>query len=484
MHSNPKASLFWLGLTMGTAIGAGLPGVVHAQQAAPEPGAAAAPNAPAATQPPAEAPATEANPADTPTADGASPSEPPAASTTEPQTPTVPATPATPESAPPAVAPLPAEPAPTPAPAAESPAPPAPSWDGSPAMPEDTPTGAPSADSEKAKKSQWRASRLAFEQSVTTQTLGVGQDYQSKNPTYDWTLALLPRYYFIDRDEWSYSVRASVSLVQELTNNDATTEQRELDFADSLLQLRYDRLLYESGDYATRVGLGLPEFVLPTSKASRNNGRILGVGAGLVPYQEIPLASGPYFSSVVVSGLARYQHYFANAQVPTNDQIQQNRTDLDGRSVVSDQLSSAPFAKHEARFGFATDLAVHEKVTWSTDFQWRPIWNYEVDQGTQICLATGCTDVDGVQDPQTFEVVTSFATEVEANVFDQVSFTVGYLNLTNQIGPDGQRRTIFYSPDARFYLTVNFYFGEVIDPGSAPRNVVRTAQSSKNLFAF
>lgn len=497
MHPIRKTSLTWLGVAGGLMLAQ----FAGAQEAAPDaPGTAPPPTEPPAVEAPGAQPPTDtappapgsdasapSDPSAPPASSAASPGTAPAASDTAPTASEVPPAPAAAESE------LPAAPAPVP-PAAGQQAPPgaavlpppAGAWTGPPAVPEDTPGAEETAgDSEKPKKSRWRASRLALEQSLTAQTLGIGQDYQSKNPTYDWTLSLLPRYYFIDRDKWSYSVRASLGLTQELTNSDGTTQRRELDFIDTLAQLRYDRLLYTSGEYSTRLSLGLPELSIPTSKASRNNGRIIGVGAGLIPYQEIPLASGPYFNQLVVSGLARYLHYFSKAQVPTSNDIQQTRTDLGGRSIISDQLSGSPFAKHETRFGFALDLSVHEKVAWAADFQWRPTWNYEVSHDAEICdLLTGCTLVDGVEDPQTFEVITTFATEIEAYAFDEVSFTVGYINLANQIGPDGQRRSMFYSPNARFYLTANFYFGDVIDPGQAPKHVVRSARATPNLFAF
>ena len=61
-----------------------------------------------------------------------------------------------------------------------------------------------------------------------------------------------------------------------------------------------------------------------------------------------------------------------------------------------------------------TELAIHDKIIWASDFQWRPTWNYEVDDDAEICgLLTGCTEVDGIEAPETYEVVTVFASEIE-----------------------------------------------------------------------
>jgi hypothetical protein len=301
---------------------------------------------------------------------------------------------------------------------------------------------------------------------VTTETLGIGQDVQSRNPTYDWTLSLAPRYYFINEADWTYAVLGNFSVAQELTNSDGTSERRELDAGDSVLSLRYDRTLYKSSEgYATLIRLQAPDVTIPTSRVSRNNGRIVGLAATVSPIQVLPLASGSYFSSLAILGQASYQHYFTSTQVPTNDALTRVRTDVNGRPVVADQLSGAAFAKHETRFGFITELAIHDRVALANVFQWRPTWNYQFDDNVEVCgnLLTGCTEVAGVESPQHYEVITVFAAELAVQAMDELSVTLGYVNQANQIGPDGQRRNMFYSPNARFYLTLSAYLDEIFN---------------------
>src|SRR5262245_12881100 len=48
------------------------------------------------------------------------------------------------------------------------------------------------------KASAWRGSTLSWNNSATTETLGVGQDVQSENPTYEMAFGLSPRYTFWD----------------------------------------------------------------------------------------------------------------------------------------------------------------------------------------------------------------------------------------------------------------------------------------------
>jgi hypothetical protein len=183
-----------------------------------------------------------------------------------------------------------------------------------------------------------------------------------------------------------------------------------------------------------------------------------------------------------VAGLARYQHYFSQAQVPINSNLERPRTDVGGRAVISDQLSGSAFAKHELRLGAAGELAIHDRVVLAVDLQWRPTWNYQFDNEVEVCnLLTGCETVDGIDDPESYELVTVFASEVAVQIVDEMSLTVGYINLANQIGPDGERRNMFYSPNARFYLTATAFLSEIFEKqGSGDTGVPSTTIARKN----
>ncbi len=55
------------------------------------------------------------------------------------------------------------------------------------------------------------------------------------------------------------------------------------------------------------------------------------------------------------------------------------------------------------------------------------------------------------------------------DVIDEMSVAVGYANLTLQQGPDGTRRNIFYSPDARVYATITAKLDEIYKSASGLR---------------
>jgi hypothetical protein len=56
--------------------------------------------------------------------------------------------------------------------------------------------------------------------------------------------------------------------------------------------------------------------------------------------------------------------------------------------------------------------------------------------------------------PTDYRVSTWLTTSLGYDVADELSVNLGYYNLANQIGPDGQRRSPFWSPSARVFLTL------------------------------
>jgi hypothetical protein len=51
-------------------------------------------------------------------------------------------------------------------------------------------------------------------------------------------------------------------------------------------------------------------------------------------------------------------------------------------------------------------------------------------------------------------------------VLDEMSLAVGYNNVTGQLGADGKRRNMLYSPDARVFLTVTAHIDEIYKTAS------------------
>jgi hypothetical protein len=299
-------------------------------------------------------------------------------------------------------------------------------------------------------------SLLRFDQSVSAQTVGVGKDYQTYNPSYDMTLLFRPRWYLYEDEIQNVSLRGEAGLFHEFTNSDVTTERGETSLTDAQLFATFARTLHRNAAYRTEVSLRAPLLTFPTSKASARSGAVLGVGASFTIAQDVPLAGSesPIFQSVTSALRVGYAHTFTKAIVPTNADVGRRRADPEGRLLIDDQFGTPAFPEHEGTIRLIFDLGVSERVRWGTGFTWLPLWKYELPE-TQICtVATGCVEPDSVEDPQRFVVTTVFESEVAWQLMDELVLAAGYSNLTSQVGTSGERRNVFYSPFARLYVSV------------------------------
>ncbi|MBX3181964.1 MAG: hypothetical protein KIT72_11110 [Polyangiaceae bacterium] len=298
---------------------------------------------------------------------------------------------------------------------------------------------------------------LVWDNSATTDTVGIGQDRQSVDPTYDMSFALRPGYKIIAEERWSLSVSGEIGAMREFTNSNITTREGEWSLTDARLQAGYNRLLMKDGDFATTFGLALPVLTFPTSKISANTGRILGLGTSLSLGQSVPLlgSSADALQTFTLTGAAGYSHTLTKATTPVNGDFQRSRITPSGLTAVSDQLSTGMLTKHQASFTLAGTLGITQTISWTNSFSWRPGWKYQPSEAGCVAIVSGCVEPDeGVAESTDFSVVTVFASEVGMQVLPEFSFALGYANGTLQLGPEGERRNMLYSPDARVYLTL------------------------------
>lgn len=317
-----------------------------------------------------------------------------------------------------------------------------------------------------------------MEHAVSTQTLGVGDDYQSDNPSYAVGLAGKGRYYLIDdtpRGE-HLSVRADAGIYTELTNNDATTRRGEWSFVDTDLSLVYARRILGPADTDGTLAELRPLILkLPTSKISLASGRYFAAGALLGVNHATPILKGRVRPDISASlrAAVQYQRWFARATVPTSPELERVRLTTEGRALPGDQLSGSSLTRDELSFTGRLRLAFGEAVVWTTDIGFQPAWKYDVADEVEVCgvVATGCANVRVSEDDNRYLVSTQVTTELSFRIVDSLSFEVGYGNVTSQIGPDGRRRSIFHSPSAMFFASLSFMPHELATtkPKSASR---------------
>ena len=87
----------------------------------------------------------------------------------------------------------------------------------------------------------------------------------------------------------SVAIGARVEVFREFTNSDTTTERGEWLLSNLLLTPQYSHGFYKRDGYETTLAFRAPALAVPTSKASRSNGTILGLGARLIGLQDFPL---------------------------------------------------------------------------------------------------------------------------------------------------------------------------------------------------
>lgn len=321
---------------------------------------------------------------------------------------------------------------------------------------------APSAGAPKgtpASRSAWRGSRFEWNHSATTETLGIGRDVQTANPTYEMAFALMPRYRVWDASdelELSVSLGSRIELIREFTNSDVTTRRGEWTFSNLSVWSGYAYELYERNGYETGLGVRAPLLSFPTSKASANNGTLFGLGAVVSASQTAPLRGedAAFLRSAAVTARAGYEHVFRRATTPTDPELERERMGPDLETVPSDQLAGRAFTRHEVTLGFATSLELHERVRWQNLFEWHLGWKYRFrDVELDGAVATGPAPVEpGAREPRIFTVVALFSSELAIAVAKEVDVELGYQNLAPQLGIDGRRRGMFHSTEARFTL--------------------------------
>ncbi len=306
------------------------------------------------------------------------------------------------------------------------------------------------------KKLPWHGSIVLFDQSVTTQTVGLGADYQSRDAVYEWWFAFKPRYYLYETKTNSLSLNLWMNLFLELTSSDTTTKERELVVGPTALWASYGQTLFERSGYKTSVSIG-PRMTLPTDMISRHSGNVFGLGGLGGARQTIPLAgkAAPSFNSVEFGVGAIYNHAFNRTTSPEYGGLSYEGQDFDQRSIPLHVFSNRMLAHDTLNVSAIANLSITPKLTLGLSYLIGNAWAYAAPE-TQVCPVNspGCVDMPSNPDAPTYRVNTWALGTVDYDVIDEMSLSLGYYNLTNQIGPDGKRRNPLWSPDARIFFTI------------------------------
>jgi hypothetical protein len=318
------------------------------------------------------------------------------------------------------------------------------------------PSGGAGDDAGATPPTRWHGSTLSFDQSMTTQTIGVGGDYQSSDPTYEWWIAFKPRYYLRERPADSLSVNLWMNLYLELTNSDTTTRYHELLLGPTYLWATYARTLRERGEYKTVATIG-PRVTIPTDKASRDISEVVGLGVTGGVSQTFRL-HGKDARTLRGARLALgviYNHPFDRTTTATSGELERLRQEVNGLTILDNQTSFEPNVANELTVSTAGDLQILKRLGLSLSFVWLSKWRYAAVKADAIGIADLPNPYPPMTNanPTTYEVHTWLTAAVSYDALDELSLSLGYYNLANQLAPDGTRRSPFWSPSARFFLT-------------------------------
>ena len=296
---------------------------------------------------------------------------------------------------------------------------------------------------------RWHGSVLLFDQSLTTQTVHIGADFQSYDPTYEWWLAFKPRYFLHESKTSAISLNLWMNLYLELTNSDTTARSQELLVGPTYAWATFAHTLRDRRGYKTSFTVG-PRITIPTDKAARDAGQLLGLGASAGLSQSFPLRgkTARALSGARVGVNVIFNHPFSQATSGVNDGIHVIRQDVDGQRLISDQLTGEMNAHTQLNLAFSGDLQLSPRFDLSLSYVLLNAWKYAAPATPCVLILTGCASPMTVQDPTTYGVNTWATASVNYDVMDAFSISLGYYNLTSQLGPDGTRRNPLWSPAA------------------------------------
>ena len=322
----------------------------------------------------------------------------------------------------------------------------------------------------------WRGTGLSWSHSATTTLLGVGQQTISDaHEVYIQQLGATLNYFVFDEDYLRVRVDTQPSFSLELTDSNVTTTYREPQFNDLPLEVVVNIPLYRTAGGWGASGLLGTTAVLPTSKISRRNGTYWTQSSRAGVFQVIPLL-GPNAAalrSVMIGASVRWDHRFGRATTPVYSDLRWTRQNAQGQTFLSDQLSFSPIATDTLREGaflffteklFGSHLWVFAGANLTQS--WLPAFE---GNDCEAEILTGCVKGESPPNKVTLRRLWGFSGSIIYFPTNEVSVAVGYASATNQLGPDGQLQSIWYTPNATFSASIGLSLDAIYEAFTGPR---------------
>jgi hypothetical protein len=315
---------------------------------------------------------------------------------------------------------------------------------------------------EEQKKNPFAGSIFLFDQSATTNSFSKGSQ-QSYSPSYEWWLS--PRVYYTVADHFKFGAR--FDFFKEFTNHEETTEAREWRPGDPWLTAAYgNQASFLNKHEKSRYSLGVI-FRPPLSKESRANGQYFAFGpsASISWGFDVAGSKSKVFQSASFGLYASYSHAFTQYTTPSPfNGFTQARTNQDGGVILDSQVRSGTLAGNSLIYSVNGAIDILENLSYGASMIWIDQFSYRPPDAT----FNGTTVARNENDTR-FRQLTWFLTSFDYDPIKELSVSVGYYNLANSIGPDGQRRNVLWSPDARVFFSLTAHLDAIMDDVTKPK---------------
>ena len=305
----------------------------------------------------------------------------------------------------------------------------------------------------------WRGTNFVLDQSVTTTAVGIGRNNLSdSHEVYSHGYSLLLNAYLYSTKDVSVRVASRLGYDVELSNSDTTNRQREMLFRDPSLSLAGRRTVELFGKHARTAFFANFTVLAPASANSRHRGIYLVSSPRLSVIPPLGVTSSDvWFDSIAVGLSARWDHTFSRATEAVSGQLSRPRTAANSNSAMSDQLGGS-FTQDLVNGGA---FAYGVKHFDGPEFYWAVSYTTSrlatggfTESECDVVIDTGCVQASRGDSPTNALYVSGISGGLTFMASPLYGISLGYSNVTNQLAPDGSRRSPFYSPQASFSSTL------------------------------
>ncbi|WP_437799307.1 hypothetical protein [Sorangium sp. So ce693] len=312
-----------------------------------------------------------------------------------------------------------------------------------------------------------RTSRFGWTTSATTNIFGVdGGPYSEDGEHAGMIFSLVPRYSFVStKEHWAW-VGTDIALELPLTDGDVPGED-SVTLADLPLQAAYSYTIFQNDEGLALLAGPRLGVAFPTSPASRGAGVYVRTRLGLGMLANLPLLDGEWLNGAFFSAGGGWEHLFSQASTPVNGDPVIPRSspsgeaqlEASGQFLTRDQLS----VQMSFWVNLWGDLSLGN--TWGLVARFRDV----PSDGGCVPTVLTCAPVESRGSSATAQMdSTTFGVSLSYPAEDIAWFELGYDNTAPGLGPDGRRRSVFYSPGAQLYLAMTLFLDSLYARATTP----------------